>query len=100
VTSELVLIELLNAFSRGTRPQRLAALAMVEDAMGSADIRCYRQSDRLLREGLALYRERLDKSWSLTDCVSISIMRRLGITDVLTSDRHFEQAGFTILLKR
>ena len=46
-----------------------------------------------------LYRGRAGKNWSLTDCTSIAIMRRLGIRAVLTADHHFEQAGFTILLK-
>ena len=42
--------------------------------------------------------QRLDKDWSLTDCISFIVMRRRGLTDALTSDHHFEQAGFTILL--
>lgn len=52
----------------------------------------------LWSKGWALYEERKDKSWSLTDCISISIMQERGIDDVLTSDRHFVQAGFHALL--
>ena len=48
----------------------------------------------LWRRGLDLYRSRGDKSWSLTDCISFEIMRRRGMTDALTADHHFEQAGF------
>jgi len=40
-----------------------------------------------------------DKEWTLTDCVSFLLMRERGITEALTGDRHFEQAGFTALLK-
>jgi uncharacterized protein len=35
----------------------------------------------------------------VTDCISFSLMRDHGITDALTADRHFEQAGFNPLLK-
>jgi len=47
--------------------------------------------------GLELYKHRPDKEYSLTDCISMQMMRQLGITDVLTQDRHFTQEGFTIL---
>ena len=49
--------------------------------------------------GVALYAERPDKDWSLTDCISFVVMRKMDITEALTGDRHFEQAGFTALLK-
>jgi predicted nucleic acid-binding protein len=50
------------------------------------------------RRGVELYNHRPDKSWSLTDCISFAVMRQRGITDALTGDRHFEQAGFNALL--
>jgi len=53
----------------------------------------------LLDQGVELYNERPDKSWSLTDCISFVAMREYGATQALTGDRHFEQAGFTLLLK-
>ena len=56
-------------------------------------------SDQLLEAGIDLYRERPDKSWSLTDCISFVVMQREGLTEALTGDKHFEQAGFTALLK-
>ena len=49
--------------------------------------------------GLALYANRTDKDWSLTDCISFVVMNERGITDALTGDHHFEQAGFAALLK-
>jgi uncharacterized protein len=54
--------------------------------------------DELAAEGLKLFANRLDKYWSLTDCISFVIMQREGITDALTGDHHFEQAGFRALL--
>jgi predicted nucleic acid-binding protein len=56
-------------------------------------------SQQLMNEGLDLYRQRADKSWSLTDCISFVVMWREGITEALTGDHHFEQAGFVGLLK-
>jgi predicted nucleic acid-binding protein len=49
--------------------------------------------------GLALYRARPDKGYSLTDCISMQTMRREGLMDVLTNDRHFEQEGFRALFQ-
>jgi hypothetical protein len=49
--------------------------------------------------GLALYAARPDKEWSLTDCVSFLVMQDHGVTEALTADHHFEQAGFVALLK-
>ena len=54
---------------------------------------------RLYDLGLALYRDRKDKDWSLTDCISFVVMRENAITEALTGDHHFEQAGFVALLK-
>jgi hypothetical protein len=54
---------------------------------------------QLYEEGIALYRARPDKDWSLTDCISFVVMKARGITEALTGDHHFEQAGFVALLK-
>lgn len=48
---------------------------------------------------LNFYHRHSDKEWSLTDCTSFVIMRDMGIKEVLTGDKHFEQAGFVALLK-
>lgn len=48
----------------------------------------------LYGDALDLFRRRADKQWSLTDCISFTVMEREGLTDALTGDRHFEQAGF------
>ena len=56
-------------------------------------------SSTLFDQGMALYRQRLDKEWSLTDCISFVVMEQQGVTEALTGDHHFEQAGFVALLK-
>ena len=57
------------------------------------------QSVQLFRSALALYRDRPDKQWSLTDCASFRIMEQRQIREALTHDRHFEQYGFRALLR-
>jgi predicted nucleic acid-binding protein len=53
----------------------------------------------LFDEGIELFRQRPDKKWSLTDCISFVVMQRENVTGSLTADHHFEQAGFSALLK-
>lgn len=55
-------------------------------------------SEDLLAGGWLLYRQRSDKSWGLTDCISFAIMQERHLTQAFTSDHHFTQAGFTKLL--
>jgi predicted nucleic acid-binding protein len=56
-------------------------------------------SRELLDRALELYHQHTDKKWTLTDCVSFVIMRDRNVTDALTGDKHFAQAGFVALLK-
>jgi predicted nucleic acid-binding protein len=51
----------------------------------------------LFRRGLELYHDRADKHWSLTDCISFVVMKEYGVSEALTGDQHFAQAGFTVL---
>ena len=50
-------------------------------------------------QGVELFTNRPDKSWSLTDCISFVVMEEHGVREALTADHHFEQAGFVPLLK-
>jgi predicted nucleic acid-binding protein len=52
---------------------------------------------RLIQSGVELYANRLDKGYSLTDCVSMIVMKQMGINEILTHDKHFAQEGLTIL---
>lgn len=53
----------------------------------------------LYQKTFKLYRERPDKEWGLTDCISFVVMTDLKITEALTSDEHFQQAGFVALMR-
>jgi uncharacterized protein len=96
VTTSWVLLELANAMSRS----RLRARChdFIRRLQGSEQTRIIPLSDALQSRGLDLFGERLDKAWSLTDCISFVVMANEGLTEALTGDRHFEQAGFRALL--
>ncbi|MGH7139728.1 MAG: type II toxin-antitoxin system VapC family toxin [Pirellulales bacterium] len=96
VTTEWVVVELGNFLSR--RAKRTYLQPFVADLVDDPRFEI-RESDRNdFHSGLQLYHERRDKHWSMTDCISFNLMEREGMTDALTSDHHFEQAGFRILL--
>lgn len=98
-TSEMIFVELLNDFSYRGPLLRAAAVATIERLRRNPLVTIIPQSSILFQEALALYSSRGDKDWSLTDCASILIMQRYGITDAITHDQHFLQAGFKALLR-
>ena len=57
-------------------------------------------NEDLFDQGLALYEARPDKNWSLTDCLSFVVMQQAGISEALTADHHFEQAGFHAVFRQ
>ena len=98
ITTDEVLIEFLNYFSRpGRRRLRERALALLDRIQATGDVTVIPQSRDSFLAGLNLYRRRRDKDYSVTDCISMAAMRKRGITAVLTDDRHFAHEGFTIL---
>jgi predicted nucleic acid-binding protein len=68
------------------------------DALPGQGVEVVRQSTRLFEAAFSLYKERMDKSYSMVDCISMVVCKTQRITDVLTADHDFEQEGFTILL--
>lgn len=97
MTTEFVLVEVANALSApSTRPQ---AVKLIDGLRQLSAVQIVPASQELFADGLMLYRDRQDKEWSLTDCMSFVVMQRERITQAFTSDRHFEQAGFIKLLQ-
>lgn len=74
-------------------------MQMVSELQMDPDVLIVPPTLDLFNEGLDLYGQRTDKDWSLTDCISFVVMARRRITQALTADHHFEQAGFISLLK-
>lgn len=96
VTTEWVLTELMDALSEGAA--RRTAVEFIQELRESGNLRIEFASHDLFQAGLDLYISRPDKEWSLTDCISFVVMERENLTDALTGDRHFVQAGFNALL--
>ena len=96
ITTEFVLLEVSNALC--TSAWRERGVKLIDGLRSLANLQIVSVDTTLLAEGWQLYRSRLDKEWSLTDCTSIIVMQKERIEQVFTSDHHFEQAGFTKLL--
>jgi uncharacterized protein len=95
LTTNAVLIEIGDALARAFKIQAIEVLDYFRRA---ENIETVELTSSLFDDALALFRSHADKSWGLTDCISFVVMRQQGITDVLTHDRHFQQAGFNALL--
>lgn len=100
VTTDEVLSELLAFFSSARPTVRAEAARPVADLIVNPDVLVIPQSRESFLLGLELYRARPDKGYSLVDCISTQTMRREGIADALTNDKHFEQEGFRALFRR
>ncbi|MBD2503121.1 type II toxin-antitoxin system VapC family toxin [Anabaena azotica] len=93
VLAELIALALIRRFPRP------AVLTFVMDLLDNPDIETVWVGEKLHREAMKLLMERQDKTYSLCDAVSFVLMRQRGMTEALTTDRHFEQEGFIRLLQ-
>jgi predicted nucleic acid-binding protein len=97
VTTEWVLMELADALSAPTARSTVVAFLQAVRADPLFDVIGY--DPAVYAAGFELFANRLDKSWPLTDCILFEVMTQRGLTDALTADRHFEQAGFRAIFK-
>ena len=97
LTTEMVLVELLNSFSDS--PFRRAVAGMVLKLHNDRNVRIVPQTSEQFESALRRYMQAADKSWSLTDCASFQVMEAEQIQAALTHDQHFAQAGFETLLR-
>jgi uncharacterized protein len=96
ITTEAVLIEIGNALS--SQRWRQLSIAALNDLRSDPNIAIVPIDTTLLERAIELYTSRPDKEWGLTDCLSFVVMEDYGVGEALTTDRHFEQAGFQIVL--
>ena len=97
VTTRWVLAEVADAMA--SPPFRTRAAKFLTLTKANPWLKVLARTDNLFDQGCDLYERRPDKSWSLTDCISFCAMSNENLTEALTADRHFEQAGFKILLR-
>lgn len=97
VTTEEVLIEVLAFYSKFGYNLKKITVKFIENIRINSQVEIIEQNHQSFSLGFQLYQKRLDKGYSLTDCISMNTMKELGITEVLTHDKHFIQEGFIIL---
>lgn len=97
VTTAWVLTEVADGLA--STPRRQVFRGLIESLEASRTNLIVPANAETFEQGVELYHARPDKQWSLTDCISFVVMSEERITQALTGDRHFEQAGFEALLR-
>jgi predicted nucleic acid-binding protein len=97
ITTRAIVLEIGNALAK--LRYRNAAIELLDSLEGDPNVEIVPISEELYKRALQLFKERPDKEWGLTDCVSFIVMNDRGIENALTTDDHFKQAGFTSLLQ-
>ena len=96
VTTEFILVEVADGLAAVRfRAHATRVIAMLQ---GSPWVEIVPASSHLFTSALELYRHHADKHWGLTDCASFTVMGDRPLTEALTADDHFRQAGFRALL--
>lgn len=93
--TEAIFAEVGNALSAFNRK---GAVQFIQQCYRTENVRVVSVDTALLMRALELYQSRTDKTWGLTDCISFTVMQQQNLTDALTGDRHFVQAGFQALM--
>jgi predicted nucleic acid-binding protein len=96
LTTEYIVLEIGNSLTRGA--DRALFVEFVARLRADRRTEVVQAASEWLSAGVNLFAARSDQTWSLTDCISFSVMTQRRLTDALTADRHFEQAGFRALL--
>ncbi|MBJ7899713.1 MAG: PIN domain-containing protein [Cyanobacteria bacterium RI_101] len=99
ITSEMVLTEVLNDFSKRGEHLRSLASEFIQELRSHPNTTIVPQTSQQFEKAFNLYSQRKDKQWSHTDCVSFNIMAENGILEALAYDKHFAQAGYRALMR-
>jgi predicted nucleic acid-binding protein len=94
-TTEAVLTEVANALASS---QRAGVARFISNLYRTPNSRIVTVDASLFQRARELYESRPDKQWGMTDCISFVVMREQDLSDALTADHHFTQAGFVALL--
>ena len=99
LTTELVLLEVLDGLAGKGQARRAFAIEMVRVLEADPAVEIVPTTSEKFWSAFERYADRLDQRWSLTDCASFLVMEERGIDEALAYDRDFEQAGFVALLR-
>ncbi len=95
LVTDAVLLEIGNSLARN---YKTAVIEIFEEFFVTKEIEIVRLDETLFNKAFELYKTHADKSWGMVDCISFIVMREHEISDALTCDRHFIQAGFRALM--
>jgi predicted nucleic acid-binding protein len=96
ITTDAIFLESGNKLSANYRNE---VVELIEQFLASDEIDVIRLTSELFDQSLRLYKKHQDKSWGLVDCFSFVVMKQHKVSQALTFDRHFIQAGFQALMK-
>lgn len=96
LTTDAVLLEIGNALARGYKNE---AVEIIEEFFASDEVEIVRLTRELFEKAFTLYKSHKDKGWGLVDCISFVVMKQAGVSQALTFDQHFVQAGFQALMR-
>jgi uncharacterized protein len=96
ITTDAVLLEIGNALARNYKDK---AVEIIEQFFSLEEVEIVRLSPQIFEQAFILYKTYQDKAWVLVDCISFVVMNQAQVTQALTFDQHFVQAGFQALMK-
>ena len=99
ITTSWVLVELAALLTSPLRMPKPLQIALLKDFRAASWVEIVSVDLALETAAWQLWEARPDKDWSAVDCASFQVMQQGGLTEALTTDHHFEQAGFQRLLK-
>jgi len=97
LTTDAVLLEIGNALAKDFRKE---AIEVIQVLRGGKNAEVIQIDQTTFEKGFGAYEKYKDKSWGLVDCISFTVMWERGVTEVLTFDKDFEQAGFRMVTKQ
>jgi len=97
ITSRAVVMEIGNSLAKAQ--YRQAAVDLLDSLEHDPNVEIVPLSEETYGRAFRMFRERPDKEWGITDCISFVIMQDRGLEAALTTDEHFQQAGFRVLLR-
>lgn len=89
--TEAVLVEIGNAMASAKKKE---AADFIRNCYNTSPFRVVTVDTELMHKSIELYQSRKDKDWGLTDCISFVVMKESNLYLAMTTDKHFQQAGF------
>ncbi len=97
ITTNYIIVETINSLSK--IEFRKAVIEFIDKLQKSPSVRIIKITDEIYEKAWSLYKQRNDKNWGITDCTSFEVMKMFNIKKAFTNDKHFEQAGYSVVLK-